>query len=919
MPKQINFLTIATALMAVSIIWGVHLLYKEWRSQFINIDWAVRPFDNQLSYQTQRFYEFAHHYFTRSSSKGLPAVRLYISQKARNKLMEDPPQSTKKWKKAFMLYPDGKLTKIKVRHRGDAARNWAYDKKSWRIKASKKKLFDRVRVYDYDVPKHETLLGNYIAYHLGNKAGVLSPKPRLVELFINEESYGVYIEVEHLDESFLRNNGVMPVNFYKGEQVYNERLVTIDFDLFNNPSLWRKISVFNRAPEGDYSDLAYFLNLVREAETSESSFAHLKQVARIDDWARFSAYQTLVHAWHNDWRHNMRLVMDPWKGSVTPTVHDSISLLTQVDELKLNKRSHALLTLYNKSSEFLLEKHKNLFKFVDEGLFKETIQHLGKLIPDLVNTMSRDKFRHQQSHLKIFFHPVNEAQVREEWNELFKKMLKLHEWLRAQFYAPPHAEWKQEGDAVALVIGGPVPVDAVTLSFAKGKPLPRFIGWDADGDGILSESDLKIPFRIEGTDLILDAIWLANQVSALERPLSWELIQTGDFTIVPTLFRLVGEGRLEPEVMKASSHLTGKQVTLSQGDLAGVTPSRWNRPVVDIPLQEIVWSGEKTIDEVRIISRPIKILPGTRILMKPGASLVFKNRVNIAGTVSAPVVVKSAVLGQNWGVLAFHGPKTTGSRVFNIQMEDGGEGKIDNIFYSAMLSIHESQGIHFKNLTMRKNTAVDDMMHVIYSKNIIIEDSVFIDAFADALDLDISNATVRNCQFLNSGNDAIDLMSSEVLITDSELSSSGDKGVSVGEDSRAMIYNTRINKNSIGVESKDASISCLINSLFENNKTQINASVKNWRYGTGGSAIADKSIFISSNNRFSADKNSNIRVIDSSINPMIANLSPQVLVDRASDDSSSDQAHLNGYDFACMNMLDKWKLKSKGSIRGIIQ
>ena len=134
-----------------------------------------------------------------------------------------------------------------------------------------------------------------------------------------------------------------------------------------------------------------------------------------------------------------------------------------------------------------------------------------------------------------------------------------------------------------------------------------------------------------------------------------------------------------------------------------------------------------------------------------------------------------------------------------------------------------------------------------------------------------------------------------------------------------MIYNTRINKNSIGVESKDASISCLINSLFENNKTQINASVKNWRYGTGGSAIADKSIFISSNNRFSADKNSNIRVIDSSINPMIANLGPQVLVDRASDNSSGDQARLNGYDFACMNMLDKWKLKSKGSIRGIIQ
>jgi hypothetical protein len=920
MPKQINFLTIATALMAVSILWGVNLLYKEWRAHFINIGWAVRPFDNQLSYQTQRFYEFAHHHFTRSSSKGLPAVRLYISQKARNKLMEDPPQSTKKWKKAFMLYPDGKLTKIKVRHRGDAARNWAYDKKSWRIKASKKKLFDKVRVYDYDVPKHETLLGNYISYHLGIKAGVLSPKSRLVELFINEESYGVYNEVEHLDESFLRNNRVMPVNFYKGEQVYNERLVTIDFDLFNNPSLWRKISVFNRAPEADFSDITYFLNLVREAETSESSFARLKQVARIDDWARFSAYQTVVHAWHNDWRHNMRLVMDPWKGSVSPTVHDTISLLTEIDEFKLNKRSHALLTLYNKSSAFLLEKHRNLFKFVDEGLLPETIQHLDKLIPDLVNTMSRDKFRHQQSHAKKFFHPVNEDQVRKEWSKLFEKMRKLDEWLRGQFFAPPHAEWKQEGNAVALVIGGPVPVDEVTLSFAEGTPLPRFIGWDADGDGIFSESDLKIPFRIEGTNLILDAIWLANQVSDWEAPLQWELIQTGDFNIVPTLFRLVANIRIEPIEIKASNHLTGRQVTLSSGSLAGVTPSRWNRPVVEKIFKENVWSGDKIINENRIISYPLKILAGTRILMKPGASLIFKNRVNIMGTVLEPVIVKSATSGQNWGVMAFHGPKTTDSKVFNIHLDSGGEAKIDNILYSGMLSVHESNGIHFKNLKMSKNIAVDDMMHVVYSKNILIEESIFKGAFADALDVDISNVTVRNCQFLNSGNDAIDLMSSEALIIDSEISGSGDKGISVGEDSRAMIYNTRVNKNSVGVESKDASIACLVNSLFEDNKTQINAYTKNWRYGTGGSAIADKAVFTSNENRFSAAKNSSIRVMDSSISPMVVNSDPRVSVDRASDDSpGGGKANLIGNESACVSMLDSWNLEGAGNRRGIIQ
>jgi spore coat protein CotH len=315
MPKQINFLTIVIALMSLGIFWGSHLLYKEWRSHFIDIGWAIRPFDNLLSYQSQRLYERAHHHFTKSKEKGLPAVRLYIPEKARIKLMENPPQSTKKWKKAFILSSDKNLSKVKIRHRGDAARNWAYEKKSWRLKAPKKNLFGRVRIYNYGISKHETLLENYISYYIGRRAGVLSPRSRMVELFINEAPYGVYNEFEHIDESFLRNNEIMPVNIYKGEQIYKERHLTVDFDLFNNPSLWQKTSIFNRAPENDFSDLIYLLNLVREAETSSDSFARLKQVARIDDWALFSAYQTIVQAWHNDWKHNMRLVLDPWKGT----------------------------------------------------------------------------------------------------------------------------------------------------------------------------------------------------------------------------------------------------------------------------------------------------------------------------------------------------------------------------------------------------------------------------------------------------------------------------------------------------------------------------------------------------------------------------------------------------------------------------
>ena len=51
---------------------------------------------------------------------------------------------------------------------------------------------------------------------------MLVPEVKLVELFVNNQSHGVYLEKERLDENFLRRNKIMPVNLYKGEDYNNE-------------------------------------------------------------------------------------------------------------------------------------------------------------------------------------------------------------------------------------------------------------------------------------------------------------------------------------------------------------------------------------------------------------------------------------------------------------------------------------------------------------------------------------------------------------------------------------------------------------------------------------------------------------------------------------------------------------------------
>ena len=54
------------------------------------------------------------------------------------------------------------------------------------------------------------------------------------------------------------------------------------------------------------------------------------------------------------------------------------------------------------------------------------------------------------------------------------------------------------------------------------------------------------------------------------------------------------------------------------------------------------------------------------------------------------------------------------------------------------------------------------MMHIIYSKNIKVINSTFLNAYKDAIDVDVSdNVLFENITIENSGNDGIDFMESK--------------------------------------------------------------------------------------------------------------------------------------------------------------
>ena len=99
------------------------------------------------------------------------------------------------------------------------------------------------------------------------------------------------------------------------------------------------------------------------------------------------------------------------------------------------------------------------------------------------------------------------------------------------------------------------------------------------------------------------------------------------------------------------------------------------------------------------------------------------------------------------------------------------------------------------------------MLHIVYSNNINLNKLRFVNAFSDALDVDVSSDIyISNSEFINPSNDSIDFMESKAKVENSTIIGSGDKGVSIGENSNIELLNLSLKKNNIGIAVKDSSV-----------------------------------------------------------------------------------------------------------------
>lgn len=806
------------------------------------------------------------------SESEVEKIYLYISEKNQKYLLSSLPDSRKEWVDGLVRDND-QFKKISVKHRGDNPNNWLHDKKSWRVKRKKSDLKDGVRVFNYSLPRDSSLINTYMGYYIAQKMNLMVPEFNFVELYINDKYEGLYLETQHIDENLLRMNLTMPVNIYKGTPSRTDKAFNQDNDLFNNPFLWEKRAVFNARDPSNYFDLKRLLTLVRSSVNSREKLDQLEQVADIKKWANFSAYETIMQSWHNYEKNNMYLISDPWLGEIYPLAYDTIfndtrSSIEVNEPIKMDNAAHALMEVYLNNSKFLYEKYKILDELVKNNFYQD-IENEANRIYSLI----RESWVHDSSHVQFALTNgfdrsliYNEG-MDQEVQKFIDRITFINEQLTNNLNNYDNFSWSQINNELEFVINSYKPITKIKLCF---KSNANIFGINLIEKNTTEFIGIKDKNGCYGFNVVMNSNRVKPQFD-VSRITNFQA--SNGFEIKPTSFSFIVDKSLEIYEVYAM-FLGSKEYETNNNNINLDKNTRFNNniPINLSPIVEtLIWKGDIYIDELKVIDKPVKIMPGTTIFLGEKASIIFKNQVKSLGSKSNKInFIKSSE--NSWGVVALIGEKTKDSIFEHTNLSGGSGGFYDGYEFTGMFSIYSSEGVNLSKVSISNNTDYDDLIHILYSSEIKFSDSTFYDARADAIDIDISDVEIENCSFINSGNDAIDSMTSKVIVTNTNIDKAGDKGVSAGESSQVYINNLTFNNTEIAVQSKDDSSVHINNSKFLNNKIQLDAYQKNWRYGNGGKIKVIDSMFKGKINQINAKNNSEIIVINNSFNNNFSHL-----------------------------------------------
>jgi hypothetical protein len=209
---------------------------------------------------------------------------------------------------ATFLFDNGvirdSLTNVGFRLRGNTSRDAR--KKSFKISVNTfvagRKFFGLEKLNVNSEHNDPSIIRAKVCWDLFATSGVKASRSNHARLFINSTYFGLYINVEHIDENFVRERfGNNDGNLYKC--LWPADLAYLGAD----PNLYKRVSGGRRLYEletnkqlDDYSDLANFISVLNLTSSTDFPVA-IQRVFNVNGFLRSLAVDVATGSWDNYW------------------------------------------------------------------------------------------------------------------------------------------------------------------------------------------------------------------------------------------------------------------------------------------------------------------------------------------------------------------------------------------------------------------------------------------------------------------------------------------------------------------------------------------------------------------------------------------------------------------------------------------
>ena len=759
------------------------------------------------------------------------------------------------WKSAD-LNIDGKVYNVRVKLHGDNAIQWADSVKSYKIKSQKEEYINNMRRFNL-ILFEDRLLNGKITRLLSNKLGLLDIRDDIIVLKINGVIQGLYYLQESLDYTFLEYNQcssceVIKITdnliedhpFHKQGGIYwfNAHITPFDYELSNvdlpeSELNKRKIlySVYNLFEAVDDNDkqkvITYF------DRDYLSSFEVLRML--IGDPKLVSG-------------DNIRLAYSATNSKFYPiSMNENIGKLKLTSggfEHNLNKyqdRFSMLFYLLTQDDQLRYMRNKKAYKFISDNNVSEEIDvlienYLPYALSYKTNNFNSRYVKYETKNVKqIIEHNMNIIKNNLEYSKAYINVIEKGNKVTFEVIPDSMAEIKFNNLKITLAedYSGKVTFvytngdnisstdSTIIKSRTKDIDLMRFVEdlYFSEGldENLYPEKRIyKLEVILEDTDRILIEnldVGIRNDITNKEiadNDLYVQIADANDYYELPEYFSFDKFKKEYPQFKWAYDDKI-REITLLEGDYV------LNRDLI-IPR-----------------TNGLNIVAGVKISIAENKSVLSYSPVKILGTKEKPVIVKALDKNKPFGTFAILGDNNQPKCVINwLDLSGGSEKWINGVYFSGQLSVYHMD-IDMEN-TLIHGSHSDDGMNIKYS-NVMIDNSKFYGNDVDQVDLDFVIGIVKNSEFKGTkegvGGDNLDLSGSTILVKNNKFSDSIDKGVSIGEETKALLYKNIISNNNISVAVKDLSQAYFIQNTFRDNKIALNNFQKKQVFGGGFSYI----------------------------------------------------------------------------------